>query len=341
MNPIRVIIVDDSAVVRRSLKQIIDAEPDMEVVGTAPDPYQARDKLVKLKPDVITLDIEMPKMDGITFLGKLMHYMPIPTIIVSSVTKRGCEVSLHALELGAVEVVPKPSEAYSIESIETVLIQAIRSASRATVRKIARSKALPREIIQIRTTNKILAIGASTGGTEALKEVLTRLPANCPGTVVVQHMPPGFTTAFSQRLNELCAMEVKEAENGDLVQNGICLIAPGDYHMLLKRVGAKYFVQIKKGPRIWHQRPAVDILFKTVASSAGRNAVGVILTGMGKDGAAGMELMKKSGAINIAQSEKTCVVFGMPKVAIESGVVNHIEDIDKIPRKILEILEKA
>ncbi len=341
LKKIRVLVVDDSAVVRKVLSRIVNNEEDMEVVGTAPNPYSARDKLVELKPDVMTLDIEMPKMDGLTFLHKVMHYFPTPTIIVSSVTKNGCETSMKALEIGAVSVVPKPSEAYSIDSIESLLIQSIRSASLARVKKIElRSVQTQIKPFTITTTNKIIAIGASTGGTEAIKDVLMRLPANSPGIVMVQHMPPGFTSAYANRLNELCKIEVREAKDGDVVLPGIALLAPGDYHLLLKREGGRYFVRVKTGPQVWHQRPAVDVLFKSVAENAGKNAIGVLLTGMGKDGAMGMSLMREAGSINIAQDEKSCVVFGMPKSAIEMKVIDYIEDLVNIPDRIMMILNK-
>jgi two-component system chemotaxis response regulator CheB len=343
MKKIRVLIVDDSAVVRKVLSQIVNNEIDMEVVGTAPNPYLARDKLVQLKPDVMTLDIEMPKMDGLTFLKKVMHYFPIPTIIVSSVTKQGCETSMKALELGAVNVIPKPSEAYSIESIEKILIDSIRSASFARIRTAAKPQIVSKEesdikLLNFNTTNKIIAIGASTGGTEAIKEVLTRLPANSPGIVMVQHMPPVFTAAYAERLNNICKIRVKEAKDGDPVLPGIALLAPGDFHMLLRRDGTRYIVRIKTGPQVWHQRPAVDVLFKSVAENAGKNALGVLLTGMGKDGAQGMLMMKEAGSVNIVQDEKSSVVFGMPKAAIEIGAADYIENLFDIPAKVINLI---
>jgi two-component system chemotaxis response regulator CheB len=346
---IKVMIVDDSAVVRKVLTQLITAEPDMEVVATAPDPYSARDKLVQLKPDVMTLDIEMPRMDGLTFLKKVMQHFPIPTIIVSSVTKHGCETSMKALDIGAVSVVPKPSEAYSIESIEPQLINAIRAASMARIARAVPSETphadAPRPepakiITSITTTNKIIAIGSSTGGTEALKEVLIRMPGNSPGMVCVQHMPAGFTKAFADRLNTLTQVEVREARDGDSVQTGLALIAPGDFHMVLRRDGARYLVRLKKGPQVWHQRPAVDVLFKSVADFAGSNACGVILTGMGKDGAAGCRLMKDAGSINICQDERTSVVYGMPKAAWETGAMDYQLPLLDIADKIVEVVNK-
>jgi two-component system chemotaxis response regulator CheB len=344
---IKVLIVDDSAVVRKVLTQLITAEPDMEVVATAPDPYSARDKLVELKPDVMTLDIEMPRMDGLTFLKKVMAHFPIPTIIVSSVTKQGCETSLRAMDIGAVSVVPKPSEAYSIESIEPHLLAAIRAASvvRLARPQIAAQVAAqpvrePAKITNITTTNKIIAIGSSTGGTEALKEVLNRMPSNSPGTLCVQHMPAGFTKAFADRLNTTSPMEVREARDGDSVTPGLALIAPGDFHMVLRRDGARYLVRLKKGPQVCHQRPAVDVLFKSVAEFGGSNTVGVVLTGMGKDGAMGVKLMKEAGSINISQDEKTCVVYGMPKAAFETGCIDYVLPLLDIPAKIIEVINK-
>jgi len=346
---IKVLIVDDSAVVRKVLSQLVDHEPDMEVVGTAPDPYVARDKLVSLKPDVMTLDIEMPRMDGLTFLKKVMAHCPVPTIIVSSVTKEGCDTSLKALEIGAVSVVPKPSEAYSIESIEEVLLNTIRSAALVQLRTssfipvphVDTSSSTPKTMISsISTTNKLIAIGSSTGGTEALKEVINRFPQNTPGIVVVQHMPAGFTAAFAQRLNSSAQMEVREARDGDSITPGLVLIAPGDFHMVIRRDGSRYLVRIKKGPQVHYQRPAVDVLFRSVAEFAGANAIGCILTGMGKDGAVGVRLMKDAGSINVAQDEKTSVVYGMPKAAFETGAIDYVEPLNHISDRIIELVNR-
>ncbi|MFN2357966.1 MAG: chemotaxis response regulator protein-glutamate methylesterase [Desulfotignum sp.] len=342
---IKVLVVDDSAVVRKVFSEQLSRQEGIQVVGTAPDPYVAREKIVSLKPDVITLDIEMPRMDGITFLKKLMKHFPLPVIIVSSLTQKGSKLALEALSLGALEVISKPSAAYSVgdmsvqlgEKIRAVygakLIQPASNMSPAPGSSLAVSNALAQ------TTNKIIAIGASTGGTEAIKNVLTRMPVNAPGIVVVQHMPAQFTASFAQRLNELCQMRVKEAQNGDTVTNGEVLIAPGNYHMLLKRSGARYYVEVKKGPLVHYQRPAVDVLFKTVARYAGANALGIILTGMGKDGAAGMLDMKNAGAVNIAQDERSSVVFGMPKEAINIGAVDHVQDISRIADKAIAVLQ--
>lgn len=343
---IKVLVVDDSAIVRKAIQEELSRERDISVVGTAPDPYVARDKILSLDPDVITLDIEMPRMDGLTFLRKLMKYHPIPVIIVSSLTASGSKMALDALSFGALEVVSKPSASYSVGDMGLQLAEKIRAVS--TVNMLALRKEAMREReggSEIRTvssalsetTNKIIAIGASTGGTEALKTVLTRMPANAPGIVVVQHMPAKFTTSFAERLNTLCQVRVKEAADGDSVLNGQVLIAPGNFHMLLKRSGARYYVEVKTGPLVHHQRPAVDVLFKSVAKFAGSNAVGVILTGMGADGAAGMAAMKASGAKNIAQDEKTSVVFGMPKEAIKTGAVDQVLPIDNIAHAALSM----
>ncbi len=343
---IKVLVVDDSAVVRRVFTEELSKHKGIIVVGTAPDPYVARDKIVKLKPDVITLDIEMPRMDGITFLQKLMKHYPIPVIIVSSLTSKGSKLALEAISLGALEVISKPGAAYSVGDMSIQLAEKIRAVSKAKMVPKASGKTETRSMAPIAskalstTTNKIIAIGASTGGTEALKKVLTRLPQNSPGVVVVQHMPAQFTTSFAQRLDELCQMNVVEAQNGDVVTNGRVLIAPGNYHMIFKRSGARYYVDVKTGPLVHYQRPAADVLFRSVARYAGANAIGIILTGMGKDGAAGLLDMKKAGALTIAQDEKSCVVFGMPKEAIKMGAVDHIQDIYSIADKTVSLLRK-
>ncbi len=311
----------------------------MEVVGTAPDPYVARDRIVQARPDVITLDVEMPRMDGLTFLKKIMHYHPLPVIIVSSLTPRGSKMALQALELGAVEVLAKPGGAFSVGDLGEELVQKIRSAALVRFNSPrpapgAASPAAARLSPLTQTTDKIIAIGASTGGTEAIKEVLVRLPQNTPGVVIVQHMPPKFTTAFAERLNQMCALEVREAQDGDSVVTGRALLAPGNFHMLLRRSGARYYVQVKTGPPVHHQRPSVDVLFNSAAESAGANAVGVILTGMGADGADGLLAMKEKGAYTIAQDEASCVVFGMPKEAIKRGAAHRVLSLTRIPEEI-------
>ena len=337
----RVLVVDDSAVVRKILTTELARDPELEVVGTAPDPYVARDRIVSLKPDVVTLDVEMPRMDGITFLRKLMRYYPLPVIIVSSLTPKGGQLALEALDVGAVDVMCKPGAAYTVGDMSVELINKIKAAARVDMKRkasLARQNdhdVPPKRLAMTRTTNKVAAMGASTGGTQALQTVLTALPPNAPGTVVVQHMPEHFTRAFADRLNDLCAAEVKEGENGDSVVPGKVLIAPGNMHMLLRRSGAHYYVQVKDGPLVCRQRPSVEVLFDSTAKYAGANAVGVILTGMGSDGATGLLNMREAGAATIAQDEASCVVFGMPREAIRCGAVEHIVPLDSIAQKIL------
>lgn len=338
--PVRVLIVDDSAVVREILTREFSADPDLKVVGAAPDPYAARDLIVKLQPDVITLDVEMPRMDGITFLRKLMHYHPIPIIILSSLTERGGELAMEALQYGAVEVMCKPGAAYAVGDLSLQLIDVIKAAARVKVTKTAvkPTAAPPRaSMAMTRTTNQIIAIGASTGGTTALQTLLMAMPLNAPGIVITQHMPEHFTRSFADRLNELCQIEVKEAENGDSVSPGRALIAPGNYHMLLNRSGANYFVDVKSGPLVSRHRPSVDVMFKSVARHAGKNAVGAILTGMGRDGAQGMKLMHDAGAQTIAQDEESCIVFGMPQEAIKLGGADHVVALKDIAQKLLTL----
>ncbi len=343
MNRIKVLIVDDSAIVRKIFSEELSKYSDIEVVGVAPDPYVARDKIVSLKPDVITLDIEMPRMDGLTFLKKLMKYYPVPTIIVSSLTPKGGKLTLEAMDNGAVDVIGKPGTSYSVGDMSAQLVEKIRAASRVTLtkREFAHdSNVTDNEPIKAltQTTNKIIAIGASTGGTEALKKVLMKMPPNSPGIIIVQHMPANFTTAFAARLNDLCQISVKEAEDNDSVIPGTALVAPGNFHMILRRSGARYYVEVKTGPMVHHQRPAVDVLFKSTAQYAGANAIGVILTGMGADGAEGLLEMKKKGAGTIAQDEKSCVVFGMPKEAIKLGAADKIVSLEMIPSEIIRMV---
>lgn len=337
---IRVLVVDDSAVVRKIFVDELNRDSSIEVVGTAPDPFVARDKIVKLKPDVITLDIEMPRMDGITFLKKLMRHYPLPVIIVSSLTAKGGDLALEAITAGAVEIMCKPGAAYSVGDMSVELIDKIKAASLVKVEKRAeeapRAGAEAPRLSLTRTTHKVVAIGASTGGTEALRRVLTALPRNAPGTVIVQHMPEHFTRSFADRLDELCAMEVREAKDGDSVVPGRVLIAPGNFHMLLRRSGANYYVQVKSGPLVGRHRPSVNLLFKSVARYAGRNAVGVIMTGMGADGAEGIRAMKEQGAETIAQDEASCIVFGMPREAIALNAIDHTVALSRIPSTILK-----
>lgn len=342
MSKIKVLVVDDSAIVRKIFSEELSKFRDIEIVGTAPDPYVARDKILALKPQVITLDIEMPRMDGLTFLRKLMMHYPLPVIIVSSLTPKGGKLAMEAIESGAVDVVAKPGSAYSVGDMSGQLAEKIRAAALVRVARKGPEKAQfqkPEPVKALsQTTNKIIAIGASTGGTEALKVVLTKMPPNSPGIVVVQHMPANFTTAFADRLNGLCSVAVSEARNDDTVVPGKCLIAPGNFHMIMRRSGARYYVEVKDGPMVHHQRPAVDVLFKSVARYAGANAVGVILTGMGADGAEGMLEMKQAGAMNIAQDEKSCVVFGMPKEAIKLGGVDKVVPLEQVSNEILKMV---
>jgi len=340
LKKIKVLIVDDSAVVRKIFSEELSKYPDIEVVGTAPDPFVARDKIVALHPDVITLDIEMPRMDGLTFLRKLMKYYPLPTIIVSSLTPKGGKLTLDAMEIGAVDVIAKPGGAYTVGDMSSQLADKIRGAACAKVIRKDQggpdSENVPLKALA-QTSHKVIAIGASTGGTEALKMVLTKLPANSPGIMVVQHMPANFTAAFAEALNLLCQMTVREAKDNDSVVPGLALIAPGNFHMVMRRSGAKYYVEVKTGPMVHHQRPAVDILFKSTAKSAGANAIGVILTGMGADGAEGLLEMKKAGADTIAQDENSCVVFGMPKEAIKMGAAGKVLPLDQIAAEMIRM----
>jgi two-component system, chemotaxis family, protein-glutamate methylesterase/glutaminase len=346
MKKIRVLVVDDSAVVRKVFSDELSREHDIEVIGTAPDPYVARDQIVNLKPDVVTLDIEMPRMDGLTFLRKLMKYFPLPVIIVSSLTQKGGALALEAMDIGAVDVVSKPGEAYSVGDMSIQLAEKIRAAARVDMSRRGRTVAERSPSEQVlapkrsltQSTNKIIAIGASTGGTEAIKAVLTRFPANVPGILIVQHMPANFTTSFAKRLDSLCQIRVKEAEDGDTVLPGTALLAPGNFHMVMRRSGARYYVNVKAGPLVCHQRPAADVLFNSVAAYGGGNAIGVILTGMGKDGAQGMLKMKEAGGRTIAQDEKSCVVFGMPREAIKMGAVDKIVTLQGISQAVLDML---
>lgn len=350
MQKIKVLVVDDSAIVRKIFTEELSRYPDIEVVGSAPDPFVARDKIVALEPDVITLDIEMPRMDGITFLKKLMKHKPLPVIIVSSLTRAGGQLAMEALDSGAVDVMGKPGSSYSVGDLSVQLAEKIRGAAQARRRVAAfretahsqpakRPEAEPPPSYRLKdTTDKVIAIGASTGGTEAIRAVLTQLEAGMPGIVIVQHMPAQFTKSFAARMNDICALDVKEAEDNDFIHDGRVLLAPGNFHMVLVRSGARYQVKIRSGPLVCHQRPSVDVLFHSVADIAGRNAVGVILTGMGKDGAEGMKHMHEKGSPTIAQDEESCVVYGMPKEAVKAGAVDQILPLTKIPRAICALV---
>jgi two-component system, chemotaxis family, protein-glutamate methylesterase/glutaminase len=336
---IRVLIVDDSAIVRRILTDALSGEADIEVVGTAPDPYVARDKILALKPDVLTLDIEMPRMDGLTFLKKLMHFHPLPAIIISSLAQPSCAAALRALEFGAVEVLAKPGGPYSVGELRQSLAQKVRAAGAARVRAPAGVSSIVKAPERLPAAKwpvgTVLAIGASTGGTEAIAAVLTRVPAACPGVVVTQHIPAQFSRAFAKRLNEICAIEVREAVEGDTLHPGLALVAPGDFHMLLRRAAGRYYVSVKTGPRVCYQRPSVDVLFSSVAEAAGGDSVGVLLTGMGNDGAQGLLKMRRAGAMTIAQDEATCVVYGMPREAVGLGAAAKVLPLLEIPAAML------
>ncbi len=344
---IRVLIVDDSAVVRRVLTDELSKYSDIEVVGTAVDAYVARDKIVKLKPDVITLDVEMPRMDGISFLAKLMKHYPTPVVIVSSQTPEGSQAAVKALQLGAVEVISKSGSQYSIPDVGRQLVRAIRIASEARPSRRQESSgpltpvALPPELLESQGRNKIIAIGASTGGTQAIETVLGGLPFNSPSILVVQHMPEHFTATFASRLNEVCQIQVREAKDNDAVVPGLALIAPGNHHMILQKSGSRYCVRVKDGAPVHHQRPSVDVLFYSVAAQAAGGAVGVILTGMGADGARGLLAMRQNGAPTIAQDEDSCVVFGMPKEAIRLGAAAEVQPLNKIAQSVLLALVPA
>lgn len=346
--PIRVLVVDDSALVRQILTEILDAAPGIEVVGTAQDPYIAREKIKALNPDVLTLDVEMPRMDGLTFLRNLMRLRPMPVVMVSSLTARGAEVTLQALELGAVDVVRKPDLdlARGLQEYSGELIDKIRMAAGARVRtlttqpdpppRLSVDAVIPKRPVQsFRTTDRIIAIGASTGGTEAIKEVLLRLPPDTPGVVITQHIPPGFSAAFAERMNRQTGLIVKEAAEGDRVMAGHAYIAPGDRHLLLARDGARYVCRLSDGEPVNRHRPSVDVLFRSVAQSAGANACAAILTGMGADGAQGLKELRDLGVHTIAQDEATSVVWGMPGEAVKRGGAVEILPVQEIAAALL------
>ena len=335
---IKVLVVDDSAVVRQILTRELSKYHDIEIIGEAVDPYEARDKIVKLKPAVITLDLEMPRMDGLSFLRKLMKHYPLPVVVLSSLTPQNSKIALQALDLGAVEVLCKPGSSHLTYGVPRTLINAIRAASRVQLPIKQKYKPVQTALPALHfKTGKILAIGASTGGVKAVEAILSQLPPTIPATIVVQHMPAEFTTTFASRLNETCQMEVREATHNDRAVPGLALIAPGNKHILLKRRGADYYVIIKDGPRVHYQRPSVDVLFRSVAKHATSHALGVILTGMGADGAKGLLAMHTNGAPTIAQSEETCAVFGMPREAIKLGAVDYIVPLPEIARQIINI----
>lgn len=346
---VKVLVVDDSAMVREILTRGLALDPGIEVVGSASDPYIARDKILKFSPDVLTLDVEMPKMDGVEFLRRLIPQYPIPVVMVSALTQNGKQITLDALEAGAVDFVTKPSTdvARGLNEMLADLREKVKVSARATVRVKTDSLKETTKFRKVsynalpESTDKVIAIGASTGGTEAIKNVITRFPATMSGVVIVQHMPAGFTKMFAERLNELCEMTVKEAESGDRIMPGRVLIAPGDFHMIVKRSGGFYHVECYKAEKVCGHRPSVEVMFNSVAQNVGSNAVGVILTGMGHDGADAMSAMRIAGARTIAQDEATSVVFGMPKEAYKRGGAEKLVPIHMIaPMVATLIMEK-
>ncbi|MGD2035782.1 MAG: chemotaxis response regulator protein-glutamate methylesterase, partial [Bacteroidales bacterium] len=359
MKKIRVMIIDDSALVRQSLTTILNSDPGLEVIGSAADPIFAAKKITKTPPDVITLDLEMPRMNGLTFLKKLMTQFPLPVVIISSLTSAGTELTLKALEYGAVEVIAKPklSTKEFFEESKIRICDAVKGAAQATVRKKTAIPAEPRispklsadkvltlsqKAVKIKeTTDKIIAIGASTGGTNAIQTFLESMPPDSPGIVIVQHMPELFTKSFAERLDKICSITVREGMNGEMITKGKALIAPGNRHLLIKRTGAKYHIEIVDAPLVNRHRPSVDVLFRSAAKFAGKNAIGIIMTGMGDDGAKGLLEMRNAGAYTIAQDEKSCVVFGMPRTAIELDAAATVMPLDKIAGHVYNKLKMS
>ncbi len=346
MNKLKVLIIDDSALIRSLMSQIVNSQPDMEVVGAAPDPLIAREMIKQTNPDVLTLDVEMPKMNGLEFLEKLMRLRPMPVVMVSTLTERGSEVALKALELGAVDYIAKPKLGVteSMAEISRDIADKIRTAARARVRRHAQAEAgnAPKPLTGhiLSTTEKVVFIGSSTGGTEALKEVLIRMPAESPAIMMTQHMPESFTKSFAMRLNGLSAMIVKEAEDNERVLPGHAYLAPGHSHLKVKKNGAYYYTELSKADPVNRHRPSVDVLFESAARVLGHNGVAAMLTGMGKDGAAGMLAMRQAGARTLAQDEASCVVYGMPKAAVEAGAVEQVVPLTEMARAILKSLSQ-
>jgi len=348
MKKINVLVIDDSALIRKLLTEIINSQRDMTVIGAASDPLMAREMIREMNPDVLTLDVEMPKMDGLDFLERLMRLRPMPVVMVSTLTEKGSDITFRALELGAVDFVAKPKLgiASGLKEYSEEIANKIRTAFSARVKKLISSKPTTKSISADAvlppafgkssfSTEKLIIVGASTGGTEAIKDFLIQLPATCPGILITQHMPEGFTKSFANRLNSLCKISVHEAQGGERVMPGHAYIAPGHSHLLLKRSGANYVTELNQGELVSRHRPSVDVLFRSAANYAGKNAIGVILTGMGKDGAAGMLEMHKAGAYNFAQDENSCVVYGMPKEAVAVGAVDEIVPLKDMARKVL------
>ena len=350
-NPIKVLIVDDSAVVRQSITGVLAADDDIEVIGAVADPYYAVEKIKLVRPDVIILDLEMPRMDGLTFLTEIMAQHPIPVVICSTLALDGSDTAMKALALGAVDIITKPKIGTKrfFEESKVLFTDIVKAAAGAKLNKCKPHVITPQEkltadviitkknkMVLTETTEKVIAVGASTGGTEALREFLMGLPLDTPGLVIVQHMPENFTRSFAERLNSLCGITVKEAKNGDTILKGQALIAPGNYHTLIKRNGTQYYVEVKEGPLVARHRPSVDVLFRSAAYNVGKNCIGVIMTGMGDDGARGMKEMYDNGAFTIAQDEKSCVVFGMPKEAIKMKAVDKIVSLEKVADEIIK-----
>lgn len=343
---IKVLVIDDSALIRSLLTEIINSQKDMEVIGAAPDPLVAREMIKQLNPDVLTLDVEMPKMDGLDFLEKLMRLRPMPVLMVSTLTERGSEITMRALELGAVDFVTKPKSSITegMRSYTVEITDKIRAAAQAKVSQISKpvastASAAPSMLKNpLISSEKLLIIGASTGGTEAIKAFLMQMPSDCPGILITQHMPAGFTKSFANRLDSLCKISVKEAEGGERILPGHAFIAPGDKHLMLSRSGANYVTQLSDAPPMSRHKPSVDVLFDSAATYAGKNAIGIIMTGMGKDGAAGMAKMRQAGAFNFAQNEESCVVYGMPREAVAHGGVNEVAHLNDLPKLVLGYL---
>jgi two-component system chemotaxis response regulator CheB len=331
--PTKVLVVDDSAIVRKVLSEILSSQPDMQVVGTAPDPYVARDKILACEPDVITLDIEMPRMDGLTFLDRIMRYHPLPVIVVSSLAQSSTRAALEAMHRGAVDVLAKPGGPYSVGDLKQDLPMRIRAAARSRPKQQAPAAvaAQPAKPAAGTPVNGLIAIGASTGGTQAVERVLTALPASMPPIVISQHIPAGFSAAFAERLNRICALDVREARGGEALRPGLALVAPGNHHLVVERTAAgAWRTRLDEGPKVCYQRPSVDVMFRSVAEAGPARSMAALLTGMGSDGAEGMAAMRKAGASTIAQDEATCVVFGMPREAIRLGAAERVLPLEEI-----------
>lgn len=339
---IKVLVVDDSALIRQILSEIIKSEPDMTLVGAAPDAFVAKKLVLEKAPDVITLDIEMPKVDGLRFLEVLMNARPTPVVMISTLTEKGAEATLRSLELGAIDFVAKPKigVAQGMAEYHELIVDKIRTAARSKVKKASPAKAASVNKISYSGTEKLIAIGASTGGTEAIKEVLRTFPANAPATVITQHMPAGFTSTYARRLDAVCQIQVKEAKGGERLLPGQAYLAPGDKHMEIERSGADYRIRLTDGARVSGHKPSVDVLFNSLCKSAGNNAIGVLLTGMGSDGAIGLHELFNAGCETFCQDEASCIVFGMPKVAIEKGAARHITSLDDMGKAVMQTVEK-